>query len=126
MKIVRKSIIGSIVWIIIFCLFTLLSFISITKDSQTLQATIVGICIIPLAYFGAKTYYKNGHTENGFVIGLIMVAIALILDALITVPLIEIPYNGGDYVSFFSSTILWILVSINIAVIYFYWKLKIK
>jgi len=126
MSIVRASIIGGIVWVVVFCLFTLLSFIAITKDSQTLQAAIVGMCIVPLAYFGAKAYYKNGNTGNGLVIGLIMVTIALILDALITVPLVEIPYNGGDYLSFFSSTILWILVAINVGVIYSYWKVNIK
>lgn len=126
MNIVRASIIGSIVWVAIFSLFTLLSFIPITKDSQTLQATIIGICIVPLAYFGAKAYYKKGYGGNGFVIGFIMVSVALILDALITVPLVEIPYNGGDYLTFFSSPILWILVAINIAVIYSYWKTKIQ
>jgi len=126
MNIVRASIIGSIVWVAIFSLFTLLSFMPIIKDSQTLQATIVGISIVPIAYFGAKAYYKKGYAGNGLVIGFIMVSIALILDALITVPLVEIPYNGGDYLSFFSSTILWVLVAINMGVIYFYWKTKIQ
>jgi len=126
MKIVRASLIGSVVWTVIFCLFTLLSILPITKDSQTLQALIVGICIIPSAYIGAKIYYKNGNSGNGLIIGLIMVTTALILDALITVPLVEIPYNKGDYLTFFSSTILWFLVSINIVVIYYYWKTKIQ
>ncbi|MEZ0129588.1 DUF5367 family protein [Flavobacterium sp. LBUM151] len=41
----------------------------------------------------------------------------MILDALITVPFVEIP-NGRNYYSFFSSPILWIFAGINIVTVY--------
>lgn len=126
MKIIRAILSGSIVWILVFSLFTLLSFVPIAKDSQVLQSIIVALFIIPFAYWGAKIYYKKGSTTNGLIIGLIMVTTALILDAIITVPLVVIPHNGGDYFTFFTSTILWILVVINLAVIHLYWKMKVK
>lgn len=50
---------------------------------------------------------------------------ALILDALITVPFIEIP-NGRSYQSFYTYPLLWLLVVINIATVYTFWRLKIK
>lgn len=126
MKIVRAILAGSIVWVMVFSLFTLLSFVPIAKDSQNLQSIIVGLFLIPFAYLGAKTYYKKGSTTNGFIIGLIMVTSALILDALITVPLVVIPNNGGDYLTFFTSATLWILVTINLTVIHLYWKMKVQ
>lgn len=126
MKIVRAILSGSIVWAMVFSLFTLLSFVPTAKDSQVLQSIIVGLSLIPFAYWGAKIYYKKGSTTNGLIIGSIMVTTALILDALITVPLVEIPYNGGNYFTFFTSAILWALVAVNLTVIHLYWKMKVK
>ena len=125
MKHLRAILIGAMVWALIFFSFALLGFVPTLKDSLNLQALVVGILIVPYAIFGASIFYKNGNTENGIVIGVIMAVTALMLDTLITVPFIEIP-NGGTYQSFFSFPLLWLLVFINIASVYFYWRLKIK
>ncbi|MEM0575821.1 DUF5367 family protein [Flavobacterium polysaccharolyticum] len=122
---IRAILTGALVWLLIFIVFAILSNISITKDSLNLQASIVGIFIIPFATFGASIYYKNGNKNNGFIVGLIMVATALVLDAIITVPLIEIPHGRG-YQSFYTYPLLWLLVAVNLATVYFYWKLKVK
>jgi hypothetical protein len=50
---------------------------------------------------------------------------ALVLDALITVPFVEIQ-NGRSYYSFFSSSIFWIFVDINSTTVYCFWRIKIK
>lgn len=125
MKHLRAILIGAMVWALIFFSFALLGFVPTLKDSLNLQALVVGILIVPYAIFGASIFYKNGNKENGIVIGVIMAVTALMLDTLITVPFIEIP-NGGTYQSFFSFPLLWLLVFINIASVYFYWRLKIK
>lgn len=125
MKHFRAISVGTMVWSFIFITFVLLGFIPTIKDSLNLQVLVVGILIMPYALFGASIFYKNGNKENGMKVGVIMAITALILDALITVPLVEIP-KGGSYQSFYSFPLLWVLVTINIATVYFYWKLKIE
>lgn len=121
----RAILTGALVWLFIFIAFAVLGYVPLLKDSLNQQALIVGILIIPFAIFGASVYYKKGNKENGVIIGLIMVVTALILDALITVPFIEIP-NGGSYQSFYTYPLLWLLVIVNMATVYFYWRLKIR
>jgi len=125
MKYFRTIFTGSLVWLMVFTAFAILGFVPIIKESLDLQASIIGILIVPFAIVGASIYYKNGNKENGLTTGIIMALTALILDAIITVPLIEIP-KGGSYQSFYSYPLLWVLVMINIATVYFFWKLKIK
>ncbi|WP_375562058.1 DUF5367 family protein [Bernardetia sp. OM2101] len=125
MKYLRAIFIGGMVWGLILLSFALLEFIPSIQDSLYLQALIVGILLVPFAMFGASVFYKNGNKENGMIIGIIMALTALVLDALITVPLVEIP-KGGSYQSFYSFPLLWFLVIINITTVYFFWKLKIK
>lgn len=125
MKKFRAILIGALVWVLVFISFSILSVMPNIKDSMNLQALIVGVLIIPFALFGASIYYKNGNKDNGFVLGIIIVATALSLDALITVPFVVIP-TGGSYLSFFSFPLLWLLVAVNIATVYFYWSWKVK
>lgn len=125
MKHFRAISVGTMVWAFIFITFAVLGFVPTIKASLNLQVLVVGILIVPYAIFGASIFYKNGNKENGMTVGVIMSLTALILDGLITVPLVEIP-KGGSYQSFYSFPLLWLLVTINIATVYFYWKLKIK
>lgn len=122
---IRAISIGALVWVFIFISFTGLGYMPYVKDSLNLQALIVGVLIIPFALFGASIYYKNGNKDNGLVLGITMVVTALTLDALITVPFVEIP-NGGSYQSFYTFPLLWLLVAVNISTVYLYWKLKVK
>jgi len=126
MKTIRTILTGTLVWFLIFSVFTVMSFIPGIKELEILQGFIIAAFIIPFASMGAAIYYKKGDKTNGFIIGSMMVLTALILDALVTVPFVEIPYNGSSYSKFFTNPLLWILVLENIAVIYFYWKIKVK
>ena len=126
MKIGRAILTGGLVWALVISAFTALTFVPGVKDSEIQQGLVIGILIIPFASLGASFYYRKGDRTNGFNIGLVMVASALLLDVTITVPLVEIPYNEGSYSAFFTNPLLWILVAENIAVIYFYWRLKVK
>ncbi len=126
MKITRAILVGSLVWMFVLTTFTILSFIPGIKDSEIQQGFIIGVLLIPLASIGAALYYRKGDNTNGFKVGIVMVSTALLLDVIITVPLVEIPYNGGSYQTFFTNPLLWILVLENLAVVYFYWRLKVK
>lgn len=116
---------GALIWLFIFITFASLSYVPVIKHSLTQQALIVGVLIIPFAFLGASLFYKNGNKLHGLVTSVIMSITAIILDALITVPLVEIP-KGGSYESYFTFPLFWLLVAINTATIYLYWKLRIK
>lgn len=116
---------GALIWLFIFITFASLSYVPVIKHSLTQQALIVGVFIIPFALLGASLFYKNGNKLHGLVAGVIMSITAIILDALITVPLVEIP-KGGSYESFFTFPLFWLLVAINTVTIYLYWKLSTK
>ncbi len=124
MKYLRAVFSGSVVWILISITFMILTFIPVIKESLNQQALVVAILIVPYSLFGAYLYYKDGNKHNGLLLGIIMVVVALLLDALITVPFIEIP-SGGSYISFYFYPVLWVFVGINIATVYLFWKVKI-
>ena len=81
--------------------------------------------IILYSSTGAYFYYKNGAKTNGLTLGIVMSFTALILDALITVPYVEIP-NGRSYQSFFLSPFLWLLALVNVITVYSLWRVKIR
>lgn len=121
----RGIVSGVFVWLCVSLSFYVLEQIPLVKDSFSAQALIVMICISLYAFLGAQFYYKKGNQTNGMLVGIIISGTALLLDMLITVPLVEIP-NGRSYQSFFSSPVLWIMVLITVLTVYFYWKKKIK
>lgn len=121
----RAILSGALTWLFVAIAFSVLGYIPVIKDSLNQQTLIIAVLIVPFAILGASVYYRNGNKGNGVIIGLIMVATALVLDALITVPFIEMP-KGGSYKSFYAYPLLWLLVLVNIATVYFYWRLKVK
>lgn len=125
MKYLKILLPGTIVWLCVSVSFYFLSFVPLINGSFKSQAVIVMIFIVLYANESALFYYKNGIKLHGFLLGMIMSLTALFLDALITVPFIEIP-NGRSYYSFFSSPVLWILTSINSITVYCFWRMKIK
>ncbi len=125
MNISRAVLAGTLVWLLIFSSFGLLGYVPGLKDSLNQQALIVSVLIIPFAILGARVYYKHGNTENGIWVGFVMVVTALVLDALITVPFIEIP-SGGSYLRFYGYPLLWLLVALNMATVYVYWRIRLR
>lgn len=127
MKIVRAIASGILVWALILSVFIVTSFIPIISQTAFLQMLIVAAFVVPIALGGATIYYRKKEMAgvHGLVSGSIMLTTALLLDALITVPFIEIPYNGSSYATFFSNPMLWVLVAENIAVIYLHWRVQI-
>lgn len=117
----RAILSGTIAWFCVFITFYILENIPFVQKSSTALAFIATFTIIIYAWFAAMIYYKNANKESGLEAGIIITATALILDAIITVPFIEIP-KGSSYQAFFSNPLLWILVIINILTVYVYWK----
>lgn len=125
MNLSRAFLTGTMVWVAIFSVFTILSFIPSLHDAETLQTIIVYLFLIPILYYGLTFYYKKGKTNNGFQLGLIIIVTCLILDALITLPLVIIPH-GGDYMSFFTSPLLLIMGLEILAITFLFWSNKQK
>ncbi len=125
MKIIRAIVSGIIIWVLIFVVFTVMSFVPIVKDSELQQNMLLWIILIPITLLGVKFYYKKGFKTNGLLIGVIIVVTSLILDALITLPYIIIP-NNGNYYDFYTSSFLLITIIEIIIITFFYWKSKVK
>lgn len=125
MKNVRAISAGALIWLFVFITFAILGYIPAIQDSLNQQTLIVALLIIPYALFGAFIFYKNGNKVHGFISASIMSLTAILLDVLITVPLVEIP-KGGSYTSFFTFPLFWLLVAINTTTVYSYWIFKIK
>lgn len=123
MNVVRAVLAGAFVWLCVLITFAVLDTIAVVKGSPVILATIAILLMVPFAAFGVSIYYKRGNKANGLLVGLIMALTALVLDALLTVPFIEIPH-GNTYEAFFTHPLLWSLVAVNITTVYMYWRLK--
>jgi membrane protein YdbS with pleckstrin-like domain len=97
MKTPRAIGLGVLVWLLIFIE------ISITMIGLKLSETIVWmihyIFLIPIVVFCAWLYYKSRDKVNGFLLGVIMLVVGIILDMIITVPL----FGNMDYLTYFSN-----------------------
>jgi len=99
-------------------------FVPILEDPD-LQANIVLMAaIIPAAYLGAYLYYRRGNKTHGVVLGTLLFSSAIVLDAIITVPVFIIP-NGGNHLAFFGEPGFWLIGIEYVAVVAAYWKLKV-
>lgn len=103
MKWLRGAGLGILFWIVIFVE------ISVTmiglKFGSTTTYIIHYILMIPLGVLIGWLYYKSRDKINGFLLGLFMVLVGIILDMIITVPLFIIP-AGGNYLSYFTELYL--------------------
>jgi len=101
------------------------SFLVPIMADPELQANLaLMVAMIPAAYVGAHVYYRRGHKTSGLVLGLVMFLSAIILDAIITVPVFMIP-NGIDHLSFFGDPGFWLIGFEYITVVVVYWQFKV-
>ena len=126
MKYLRiKSIIisATIIWIIAVAAFVASYFVPIMSDPDLQANWVISIVLIPSATLGAHIYYRNGYKTNGLALGGFIFLVAMILDALITVPVFIIP-NGGNYISFFTDPGFWLIGAEIVIVVAAYWKIE--
>lgn len=112
-----------VVYIIGITAFVGSYFVEILENADQQANYVLMMVIIPAALIGAHLYYRRGYQTNGFVLGTVMFLGAMILDALITVPVFIIP-NGGDYSSFFGDVGFWLIAIEYISVVAVYWQLE--
>ena len=117
----RALLAGVIAWLCVVITFYILEHIPFFKESTIAQAFIAAFTIIFYAWFAAWFYYKKAAKKSGLLAGIVITGTALVLDVLVTVPLIEIP-KGNTYQAFFSNPLLWILASINVLTVFVYLK----
>lgn len=125
MKTLKALAVGILVWILGVSAFSAIYMLPILED-RYLQANIgLALVIPPLVWLGAWMFYNKEKSVHGFTLGLLMLLASATLDALITVPMLIIPY-GGSYASFFGSTDFWLIAFEFVAVAVTYWYVKVR
>ena len=109
---------GILVWIVGVLIY-LLSFQAPILENTILQSNIALVLgIIPSSFIGTYLFYSKNYLKPS-TLALTFVAIATLLDALVTVPMFIIP-DGGTYSSFFGDPMFYIiLVEFYFMVLYF-------
>lgn len=125
MKILRAILAGAITWVLIFILWTIMIFVPVLKDMEILQYLIHYAVLIPIVILGASYYYKSMDKVNGFILGLTMLIVGMILDAIITVPFFTKP-QGTGYAEFFINPLIWVGFVEFVVITYLYWTKKVK
>ena len=120
-----KSVVISaiIVWILAVLAFIASYFFPVMSDPDLQANWVLSIFLIPAATLGAHIYYRKGYKTNGFVLGISMFLVAMVLDALFTVPFLIMPY-GGTYLSFFSDPGFWLIAVEYISIVAAYWQIE--
>lgn len=125
MKSIKAIIIAVFIWIVGVSFFTLSFYLPILENVEFQANLTLAITIIPNVWLGMYLYYHWGSNMHGLKVGAIVLLTLILLDALITVPYLIIPF-GGSYWEFFSAGSFWLIAGECLAVIYLYWRLNIK
>ena len=121
----KHAVISSIVVYVLAILAFIGSFMVPIMEDPELQGNLaLMIAMIPAGLWAAHLYYRRGHQTSGYALGFVMFLGAIILDALITVPVFVMP-NGGDHLSFFGDPGFWLIGFEYIFVVAVYWHFKV-
>ena len=122
----KHAFISSIVIYVLGIIAFVGSYFVPVMENLELQANLVlMVAIIPAVSLGSHLYYRKGHPTNGLPLGLIMFLGAMVLDAIITVPLFIMPY-GGTHLSFFTDPGFWLIALEYVLVVVIYSKLRLR
>jgi hypothetical protein len=83
-------------------------YLPVLPDPDVQANWVLSLALIPAAILGAHFYYRDGSQTNGWILGLVMFIGAMVLDAIITVPLFIIPI-GGNHLTFFTDPGFWMI-----------------
>ncbi|WP_420387721.1 DUF5367 family protein [Roseivirga sp.] len=119
----RAALSAIIVWTLGVTAFVSSYYVVIWEDADAQANLVLSLALIPIIAFAAHIYYSKGHETNGFLLGAFMFLIAMILDALITVPVLIAPL-GGDHLSFFGDPGFWLIGLEYIFVVTIYWVIR--
>ncbi len=125
MKSIKAIIIAIFIWIVGVSFYTLSFYLPILENVEFQANLTLAITMIPNVWMGMYLYYRWGSNMHGLKVGAIVLLTLILLDALITVPYLIIPY-GGSYWEFFSAISFWLIAVECLMIIYLYWRLNIK
>lgn len=90
-----------LVWLLGVSFYLGSYYLAILQNPELQANLVLALAIIPNACFGTYLFYKRSEMSP-LRLSMVFVAIAILLDALITVPVFIIP-EGGTYLSFFGN-----------------------
>ncbi|MEM7549544.1 MAG: DUF5367 family protein [Bacteroidota bacterium] len=122
---IKAVIIGVFIWILGVSFFMASYFFPFMEDQELQANLILAISMIPNAYLGAYLFYRKGSLFSGIRLAFTVVFIAIVLDALITVPYFILPY-GGSYEGFFGAPAFWLIVLEYFLVVFSYWNFRVR
>ncbi|MEI6058669.1 MAG: DUF5367 family protein [archaeon] len=100
MKWLRGLLIAALIWLLIFIEISV-TMIGLKLTNQT-SWIIHYIFLVPIVFFCTGLYYRTKDKTKGFFLGLYFLAVGIILDMIVTVPMFIIP-QGGNYMTYFSN-----------------------
>lgn len=125
MKLTRTIGFGILIWIVGVTLYTLSFYIPLLEDADQQANIWLSIVILPVVWFASKLYYRNEVTTHGFWTGLVFFITSALLDALITVPFLILPY-GGTYFDFYIDFAFWGIGIEFVTTVTLYWYFKVN
>ena len=99
---------GMLIWILVVSFYLLSFSIPVLENSDLQSNIILALAIIPSASLGTYLFYKK-HFMQPSILALTFIAVSIVLDSLVSVPLFIIP-DGGSYATFFGDPMFYILV----------------
>lgn len=114
---------GVILWVLGVFSFLLGSYLPLLNDPELMANLTLALAFVPLAWFGARYYYKDGERTPGYQLAILLVSIAALLDAIFTVPVFLMPL-GVSHAAFFGAVGFWLLVAeyAGIVILYDFFK----
>ncbi|KAA1243406.1 DUF5367 family protein [Aquimarina sp. RZ0] len=107
-----------LVWILGVSFYLLSFYIPILENPEQQSNIVLILTIIPSACIGTYLFY-NKRWMKPSALALTFIIMAIILDALITVPVFAVP-NGGTYSKFFGDPVFYtIIVEYYFIVLYY-------
>ncbi len=88
-----------LVWFLGVSFYLLSFYVSIIESSELQSNIVLALALIPSACLGTFMFYKKGYLKPS-VLALTFLAVIVLMDAFVTVPVFIIP-SGGSYSDFF-------------------------
>ena len=121
MSLVRALIVSIVLWMIGALVFSIASMLPFIQEVPNGASWILAVLLIPLAIIGSRFYYHRGRKVHGVLLGLFMLSVSILMDALITVPMVILP-SGGSYHSFFMDLGFWSVGMVYVGTVAFYYQ----
>ncbi len=107
-KVLFSIVCALLVWILGVSFYLLSFYLPILEDPDLQSTMVLALAIIPSACLGTYLFYTRSYIKPS-VLAILFIMVAVLLDAMITVPVFIIP-NGGSYSRFFGDPMFYMIV----------------